>query len=196
MGLLDHGKENEMAHEWKVGDRFTLEFEVVGYAGVGFIMAKGAGFNLIIGDEMREAKLIQPKPEKPKPEIKVGQVWRTRGGREVNVPRFTKSDDYPVVCAYGEKEYVVSPSGKWSSHVDSAFDLVELVQDAPEPQKLDVTKPIREKSTCMVLEYLTTDIIGTIWTKTPSGNVQAFQPSDLENIPIPKIKGRRLALLL
>ena len=30
LGLLDHGKENEMAHEWKVGDRFTPGFEVTG----------------------------------------------------------------------------------------------------------------------------------------------------------------------
>ena len=75
-------------------------------------------------------------------------------------------------------------------------DVTPLIPATPEPQKLDVTKPIREKATCMVLEYLTTDIIGTIWTKTPSGNVQAFQPSDLENIPIPKIKGRREVVLL
>ena len=175
-------------HDWKVGDKFTLEFEVVGYAGVGFIMAKGAGFNLIIGDEMREAKLIQPKPEKPKPEIKVGQVWRTRGGREVNVPRFTKSDDYPVVCAYGEKEYVVSPSGKWSSHVDSAFDLVELVQDAPEPQKLDVTKPMRViADSVLSITYVAFDpVMNMIYVRYPNGRIDCYPPEELENIPEPK----------
>lgn len=96
-------------------------------------------------------------------------------------------DDY-VIAEIGDAENILSAE---------EMALAKLIQPAAtELQKLDVTKPIREKATCMVLEYLTTDIIGTIWTKTPSGNVRAFQPSDLENIPIPKIKGRREVVLL
>ena len=117
-----------MEHEWKVGDRFTLEYLITKVVDDYVIAEIGDAKNILSAEEMELAKLIKSA--------------------------------------------------------------------ATEPQKLDVTKPIREKSTCMVLEYLTTDIIGTIWTKTPSGNVQVFQPSDLENIPIPKIKGRREVVLL
>ena len=70
-------------------------------------------------------------------------------------------------------------------HVD--FEGAKLIQAAaPEPPKLDVTKPIRTQHSEIRLQYLTTDSHGQVWVKTPVGNVVHFAESQLENIPEPK----------
>lgn len=118
-----------MGHEWKVADRFTLEFEVTGWSG-----------------EWTECKTI-------------GATRR----------EFPPSD----------------------------MQHAKLIEPAvPEPQKLDVTKPMRRKGTENErLHYLHENPLGQIYCTDASGYVAWAFPDDLENIPEPKIKGRRRAIL-
>ena len=67
---------------------------------------------------------------------------------------------------------------------------------APEPEKLDVTQPMRRKGTENErLHYLHENPLGQIYCTDASGYVAWAFPDDLENIPEPKIKGRRRAIL-
>ena len=67
---------------------------------------------------------------------------------------------------------------------------------APEPQKLDVTQPMRRKGTENErLHYLHENPLGQIYCTDASGYVAWAFPDDLENIPEPKIKGIRRAIL-
>ena len=129
LGLLDHGKENDMSREWKVGDRFTLEYLITKVVEDYVIAEIGDAENILSAEEMALAKLIKPA--------------------------------------------------------------------APEPQKLDVTKPVRR---------IWSGNTGRIVGKTLDGKKIVFEhdlggmcigpESDFENIPEPKIMGRREAVLL
>ncbi len=73
----------------------------------------------------------------------------------------------------------------------------KLIQPAAtEPQKLDVTKPMRCRGGCTPISYLATDQFGRIWIQNNEKQVLCLDYSDLENIPEPKITGRREAALL
>ncbi|MDG7000421.1 MAG: hypothetical protein JRN15_15095 [Nitrososphaerota archaeon] len=130
---MDHGKEQyKMTHEWKVGDRFSVEGVITETADSdGDYKAIFDGHTIggcVIAAEMACAKLIHPA--------------------------------------------------------------------APEPQKLDVTKPVRR---------IWSDNTGRIVGKTLDGKRLVFEhdlggmcigpESDFENIPEPKIMGRREAFL-
>ena len=118
-----------MTHEWKVGDRFTLELEVTGWSGEWLeCKTMSSARRAFPPSDMQHAKLIEPA--------------------------------------------------------------------APEPQKLDVTKPVRR---------IWSDNTGRIVGKTLDGKRLVFEhdlggmcigpESDFENIPEPKIMGRREAFL-
>lgn len=117
-----------MTHEWKVGDRFTLEYLITKVVEDYVIAEIGDAENILSAEEMALAKLIQPA--------------------------------------------------------------------ATEPQKLDVTKPVRR---------IWSDNTGRIVGKTLDGKRLVFEhdlggmcigpESDFENIPEPKIMGRREAFL-
>ena len=118
-----------MTHEWKVGDRFTLELEVTGWSGEWLeCKTMSSARRAFPPSDMQYAKLIHPA--------------------------------------------------------------------APEPQKLDVTKPVRR---------IWSDNTGRIVGKTLDGKRLVFEhdlggmcigpESDFENIPEPKIMGRREAFL-
>ena len=119
-----------MAHEWKVGDRFTLEGIVVEP------IRNGSGYAAFIGDAvntmvsssaMSRAKLIEPTALKPK--------------------------------------------------------------------KLDTDKPIRLKGGAETLYYIGKDRDGRIHYQWNDGTCGVAPEYELENIPEPKIKGRREAFL-
>lgn len=70
------------------------------------------------------------KPAKPK--IKVGQVWRTRGGDIVTITRIDPYPyEYPVVT---DLNRTYTPDGMWLWGTGLCpYDLVELVRDVTEP---------------------------------------------------------------
>ena len=118
-----------MSREWKVGDRFTLEYLITKVVEDYVIAEIGDAENILSAEEMALAKLIQPA--------------------------------------------------------------------APEPAaKLDVTKPMRCRGGCTPISYLATDQFGRIWIQNNEKQVLCLDYSDLENIPEPKITGRREAALL
>lgn len=118
-----------MEHEWKIGDRFTLEYLITKVVDDYVIAEIGDAENILSAEEMALAKLIQPA--------------------------------------------------------------------APEPAaKLDVTKPMRCRGGCTPISYLATDQFGRIWIQNNEKQVLCLDYSDLENIPEPKITGRREVVLL
>lgn len=115
--------------EWKVGDRFTLEYLITKVVDDYVIAEIGDAENILSAEEMALAKLIQPAAPEPAP-------------------------------------------------------------------KLDVTKPMRCRGGCTPISYLATDQFGRIWIQNNEKQVLCLDYSDLENIPEPKIIGRREAALL
>ena len=74
-------------------------------------------------------------------------------------------------------------------------DLMQIVE-APEPQKLDLTEPIRLKGGAECLYYIGKDRDGYIHFQWNDGACGRVAECELENIPEPKITGRREAVLL
>ena len=119
-----------MAHEWKVGDRFTLEFEVTGWSGEWLeCKTMSSARRAFPPSDMQYAKLIKPA--------------------------------------------------------------------APEPQKLDTSKPMRllgsDEASFTFLQRATN---GMLIIKWDSGSLDVLAENEVENIPAPKIKGRREVVLL
>ena len=116
-----------MEHEWKVGDRFTLELEVTGWSGE-WVECKtmGSTRRAFPPSDMRHAKFIQGA--------------------------------------------------------------------APEPQKLDTSKSMRLKRSGKLVEYIDRDEFKIV-IRFESGYIEFANEDELENIPEPKIKGRREAFL-
>ena len=119
-----------MEHEWKVGDRFTLELEVTGWSGEWLeCKTMSSARRAFPPSDMQYAKLIHPA--------------------------------------------------------------------APEPQKLDTSKPMRllgsDEASFTFLQRATN---GMLIIKWDSGSLDVIDESEVENIPEPKIMGRREAVLL
>ena len=113
-----------MAHEWKVGDRFSIEgviTKTADHAGdYKAIFDGNDGDGYIVAAEMACAKLIKPA--------------------------------------------------------------------APEPQKLDVTKPMRViADSVLSITYVAFDpVMNMIYVRYPNGRIDCYPPEELENIPEPK----------
>ena len=72
-------------------------------------------------------------------EIKVGQVWRTRGGTCVTIIAHdvgNPTDPYPWRIDTGCSEYVTDEGGYWDSGKEDGLDLVELISETNEPQEI------------------------------------------------------------
>ena len=111
-----------MGHEWKVADRFTLEFEVTGWSEE-WLECKTTDTGIhraFPPSDMQHAKLIQPA--------------------------------------------------------------------APEPPKLDVTKPMRVVADSVLsITYVAFDpVMNMIYVRYPNGRIDCYPPEELENIPEPK----------
>lgn len=79
----------------------------------------------------------QPAPVPPqKPKLRVGQVWRTRGGDVVEVVEIkskTTNPKYPFRCVLAGRTWTVTKDGRYySEDVDSPDDLIELISDVPQ----------------------------------------------------------------
>ena len=193
-----------MAHEWKVGDRFTLEIEVIEVDCKDRntpILATAVGTNesaWFSKDEILHAKLIKPAVPEPRiPEIKVGQKWVTRGGETVTIISDDGTCTYPFryKTRFGGTRLVTR--GGWHSGPErpDEDDLMQIVE-APEPQKLDTSKPMRLLGSDEAsFTFLQRAINGMLIIKWDSGSLDVIDESEVENIPEPKIKGRREALL-
>ena len=107
-----------MAHEWKVGDRFTLEFEVTGWSGEWLeCKTMSSARRAFPPSDMQYAKLIHPA--------------------------------------------------------------------APEPQKLDTSKPMRLKGSGKLAKYIDRDEFKIV-IRFESGYIEFANEDELENIPEPK----------
>ena len=71
-------------------------------------------------------------------EIKVGQVWRTRGGTEVRIIDFDVEDAHSVPSYpwRTDSELWLNESGKLLAHTTHEHDLVELISEADGPQEI------------------------------------------------------------
>ena len=78
----------------------------------------------------------------------------------------------------------------------SDMQYAKLIQPATqEPQKLDTSKPMRLKCSGELVEYIDRDEFKIV-IRVESGYIEFANEDELENIPEPKIKGRREAVLL
>lgn len=71
----------------------------------------------------------------------------------------------------------------------SAMSHAKLIQPAvPEPQKLDVTKPMRVVADSVPsITYVAFDpVMNMIYVRYPNGRIDCYPPEELENIPEPK----------
>lgn len=117
-----------MTREWKVGDRFTLEYMITKVVEDYVIAEIGDAENILSAEEMALAKPIQPA--------------------------------------------------------------------APEPQKLDVTKPICIRDAQLMVKFVERTESGRVIIELATGIQFPVEERQLENIPEPKIKGRREVVLL
>lgn len=76
----------------------------------------------------------QTAPVPPqKPELRVGQVWRTRGGGVAEIESETTSGPYPFQCVSGESEWTVTKDGNYYLKAgDTPDDLIKLISDVPQ----------------------------------------------------------------
>lgn len=76
----------------------------------------------------------QPAPAPPqKPELRVGQVWRTRGGGVVKIKFETRILEYPFMCESNEHSWSVTKRGmKWGDDMPDPEDLIKLISDVPQ----------------------------------------------------------------
>lgn len=193
-----------MTHQWKVGDRFSVEGVITETAdSAGNYQAVFDGHTTdgcVIAAEMAHAKLIKPAAPEPRiPEIKVGQQWVTRGGETVTILSDDGTCTYPFryKTRWGGTRLVTRDGWHSGPERPDDDDLMRIVEFL-EPQKLDTSKPIRNRRSLLKVKYVGTLTDGRIVVERDlDGKIQCdiFPESELENIPEPKIKGRREALL-
>lgn len=187
-----------MEHEWKVGDRFTLEFEVTGQSGVWVeCCTQGANNRAFPPSDMQHTKLIQPAVPEPRvPEIKVGQKWITRGGEAVTIISDEGPCTYPFryKTRFGGTRTVTRDGWHSCAERPDDEDLMRIVE-APEPQKLDTSKPMRLKRSGKLVEYIDRDEFKIV-IRFESGYIEFANEEELENIPEPKRTTTQLAELV
>lgn len=81
----------------------------------------------------------QAAPVPPqKPELRVGQIWRTRGGARwggfiARIEAETTSREYPFLCVTDHYRWTVTEDGRyWNNGVNAPDDLIELISDVPQ----------------------------------------------------------------
>lgn len=96
-------------------------------------------------------------------EIKVGQVWRTRGGQQVMVSRTTNNSAYPfgLIGATDEFWGTVTSAGAVSIGDNMMGDLVELISPAPKSDIEDYEEAERQAAKSNVLAELVAEVFGT-----------------------------------
>ena len=179
-----------MTHEWKPGDRFTLELEVTGWSGEWLeCKTMSSARRAFPPSDMQYAKLIHSAAPEPRiPEIKVGQKWVTRGGETVTIISDDGTCTYPFryKTRFGGTRLVTR--GGWHSGPERPDDddLMQIVE-APEPQKLDTSKPMRllgsDEASFTFLQRATNGMLIIRWD---SGSFDVLDESEVENIPEPK----------
>ena len=88
-------------------------------------------------------------------------------------------DDY-VIAEIGDAENILSAE---------EMALAKIIKPAaPEPQKLDVTKPMRViADSVLSITYVAFDpVMNMIYVRYPNGRIDCYPPEELENIPEPK----------
>ena len=190
-----------MNHELNPGDRFMLEFEVKETTRLKEALRATTGDGkeyFFYAGTLQHAKPMRPAVPEPRiPEIKVGQQWVTRGGETVTIISDDGTCTYPFryKTRFGDTRLVTR--GGWHSAPErpDEDDLMQIVE-APEPQKLDTSKPMRllgsDEASFTFLQRATN---GMLIIKWDSGSLDVLAENEVENIPAPKIKGRREALL-
>ena len=79
----------------------------------------------------------------------------------------------------------------------SDMQYAKLIQPAaPEAQKVDLSKPLTVRRSGEPVTYLCTSSNGEIAVEDSRGGIMVYRADALENIPEPKIMGRRLVLLV
>lgn len=99
------------------------------------------GFDRISGPHRCWSAMIAAAPKAPKqeapatpqkPELRVGQVWRTRGGDVAEIKSKTTSEIHPFRCVVDDddRSWTVTEDGMYW-HIDASFsqDLIELITD-------------------------------------------------------------------
>ena len=95
-------------------------------------------------------------------------------------------DDY-VIAEIGDAENILSAE---------EMALAKLIQPAAtEPQKLDVTKPICIRDAQLMVKFVERTESGRVIIELATGIQFPVEERQLENIPEPKIMGRREAFL-
>lgn len=104
----------------------------------------GGGFTRISGPHRCWSAMLtaapkapqQPAPATPqKPELRVGQVWRTRGGHVVEIVSETENSPRPFVCAIRGRagyKFTVTKNGTCYESAQHPSDLIELIPDVQE----------------------------------------------------------------
>ena len=94
----------------------------------------GGGFTRISGPHRCWSAMLTAAPKAPqqpvppqKPELRVGQVWQTRGGQRVIIK--AEMTTYPFRCVSGDYEWVVTKDGRFSTTAGTTNDLIELISD-------------------------------------------------------------------
>lgn len=112
MRLVDAAELDELRTE---NARLLAELEAVGAGGVQPLAPQQAA----------------PVPPQ-KPELRAGQIWRTRGGDVVEVVGQKAGRPYPFRVSYLGRTWAVDKDGKRFAEFESEADLIELISDVPQ----------------------------------------------------------------
>ena len=189
-----------MTHEWKIGDRFSVEGVVTASADrEGDYRALFDGHetdSYVIGAEMTHAKLIQPNPRYDWSNIPAEYEWMAtdRGGTVhayKNRPVSGEEFDYWFVAWSIIEDAKWICKGKltedWRDSLEQRPEEVEASVKVAEEKALDLSKPMRTKNNKVPVNYLTTDRLDFIWVQEVETKiVLGLFARDLENTPEPK----------
>ena len=96
---------------------------------------------VIRADQLRALLAGSKAPQQPasvppqKPTLRVGQIWRTRGGDVVEIKSETENSPYPFVCGFPGQarcKLTVTKNGTCYESAQHPSDLFELISDVPQ----------------------------------------------------------------
>lgn len=121
---------------WKDSRGANIEYDIAAALGAPLISDR-----IVAEDDMRSilGEPLAPQQAAPvppqKPELRVGQVWRTRGGDVVEIKSEMENSPYPFVCGFPGQarcKLTVTKNGTCYESTQHPADLIELITDVQE----------------------------------------------------------------
>lgn len=125
---------------WMDSRGANIEHDIAAAVGAPLFLDRivvGADLCAILGEPLAPQQAAPATPQKP--ELRVGQIWRTRGGAcrggfIARIEAKTTNPKYPFLCVTDDHyRWTVTEDGRyWNNGVNATEDLIELISDVPQ----------------------------------------------------------------